>query len=112
MHTFVHDLPATFPEYAKLVNQTFPLLIDTKVLANHLRREIPRVNNYVEGLYKDCFENDDVLRKFNNIESSWQGTRIGLAIVGHQTYHDAAFDAYVTGVFFVCYNNYLDNKSQ
>lgn len=100
MHNFVQELPPTFLEYSKLVNETFPVLIDTKLLANHLRRDFPRLNNYLDGMYRDCFENNDLLYKYNNVVSTRKDEK----------FHDAAFDAYVTGVFFVCCFNYLLNR--
>lgn len=100
IHYFIGELPATFTQFSKLANEIFPLLFDTKMMAHSLRPTMPKIQVHLEGMYKDCFENDNTLRKYNNCVTECYGTE-------KVAFHDAAYDAYITGVFFICYHNYI-----
>ena len=79
-HNFIKDLPSDFSTYASSVlqlhinfhshqiNKYFSNILDTKVVANHYRPYFKKLHNHIEGFYKDCFQNTNTLKAYNNIK--------------------------------------------
>ena len=92
-------LPDTLDEYKTLVNETFPLLFDTKHIQNNLtdiREAIeagPRESNCLEGLFRYL---SDVYPEtmFNFKEGFAAYDEEGKA-------HEAGYDAYITGASYL-----------
>lgn len=94
---FVAKLPDTYTEFIKEWNTCFPHTYDNKVLAFHSK------NFYKTGL-GDLYEkvtNDDKFKKnlkFNYDVKNGCSNYEGTAALSH--YHEAAYDAHMTGVVF------------
>ena len=61
---FIDELPESFPEFVKSINNYFPKLYDTKFIARKLDHDI-EIGNDLERLYFDVFQNN--LKPFHNI---------------------------------------------
>jgi hypothetical protein len=94
---FVAPLPPTYIEYIEIWSKYFPNTFDNKVLAFHsksfYRTSLGEV--YEKCISDDKFKNNlkfkfDVPNGFTNYE----GTEL------HSHYHEAAYDAHMTGVAF------------
>ena len=95
---FVGKLPDTYLEFAKEWHACFPNTFDTKVLAFNSKSFFQTgLGNLYEKVtndekFKHNIKNQfDILNNFSNYE--------GQALLSH--YHEAAYDAHMTGVVFM-----------
>eukprot|EP00347_Sterkiella_histriomuscorum_P019713 403340574 len=95
---FIDKLPNEYSDFIKIWNEQFPYIYDTKVLSNAAeyfgRTDLGKV-------YEKC-TNDPKLKSQFRINFDLQGgfgNYDGAAMLAH--YHEAAYDAYMTGVAFV-----------
>jgi hypothetical protein len=52
----------------------------------------------------------DLLKKYNNVKLNQ--SCIQQFYEGNQQFHDAGYDAFITGAFMICYYNHLTNSVQ
>lgn len=96
---FVAPLPETFLEYTQKWRECFPATYDTKVIALQSNLKLFRRTD-LESLYKTCSK-DEVLQQ----EISY---RMADAELGEK-FHDAGFDAYMTGIVFMVMTKHKEN---
>ncbi|KZC04656.1 Poly(A)-specific ribonuclease PARN [Dufourea novaeangliae] len=100
IHKFFGPLPETYTEFKSLVHSLFPRILDTKVLcqSQQFKENVPssNLNVLLERVSKSPF-------KIPDIESVDGRSYITLA----EKYHEAGYDAYITGICFIALCNYL-----
>lgn len=94
---FIGPLPETYLQFAQEWNSRFPYTYDTKVLAYNSKAFY---NTSLGQVYEKCTEDD----KFkSNLRCKYDtknqcSNYAGQALLSH--YHEAAYDAHMTGVVF------------
>ncbi|XP_017755530.1 PREDICTED: poly(A)-specific ribonuclease PARN-like isoform X2 [Eufriesea mexicana] len=100
IHQFFGDLPESYLEFKSLVHSLFPRLLDTKVLCQSEKlKDIVKSSNLtvlLETVCKSPFEIMEV-ESIGGINYS----------ISEEKYHEAGYDAYVTGICFIALSNYL-----
>jgi len=91
-HQFLGDFPETYEEFTKKWSEAFPMTYDTKLLSSYCKKI---KKTWLEAAYTQCIE-DQSLKEFIQFEYS-EG--FGRYKDGGQA-HEAAYDAYMTGVLF------------
>lgn len=101
VHQFVCPLPETYEEFKSVLTAVFPCLVDTKVMASTqpFRDQIISTGlaQLVESLTIHPFSMPSVV-------GEGEGTKY---TVGDNKYHEAGYDAYLTGMCFASMVNYL-----
>lgn len=91
-HQFVDDLPATYDEFVKTMHSNFPLFYDTKLLSSYCK---PIKSTWLKNAYDQSLEAEGIS---GNLKFKYDPS--------FQMYdeevqeHEAAYDAYMTGVLF------------
>ena len=102
---FIDDLPATYNEFAQHWHQMFPLVYDNKVLSSAAeyfgRTDLGKV--YEKCLNDERIKNSGMRIAFD-LENDFKNYE-GSELLSH--YHEAAYDAFMTGV---CFANILKFK--
>ncbi|XP_053595175.1 poly(A)-specific ribonuclease PARN isoform X1 [Microplitis demolitor] len=100
VHQFFGPLPDSYKEFKLLIHNLFPNLMDTKVLsqAPHFKDHIPStvLNYMLESISKPPFSLPQIIPVENTSYTT-----------NSETYHEAGFDAYITGLCFIAMANYL-----
>lgn len=103
VHQFFGPLPDSYKEFKLLIHNLFPNLMDTKVLsqAPHFKDHIPStvLNYMLESISKPPFSLPQIIPVENTSYTT-----------NSETYHEAGFDAYITGLCFIAMANYLGKK--
>ncbi|XP_011308446.1 poly(A)-specific ribonuclease PARN isoform X3 [Fopius arisanus] len=103
VHQFFGPLPESYLEFKSLINGLFPKLIDTKVFSSlpPFKDLIPSsiLNHIFESVTKEPFSIPEITPIENRSYATVQGA-----------YHEAGFDAYVTGLCFLAMTNYLGSQ--
>ncbi|XP_015110042.1 poly(A)-specific ribonuclease PARN [Diachasma alloeum] len=103
VHQFFGPLPESYSEFKSLIHGLFPKLIDTKVFSSlpPFKDLIPSsiLNHMLDTVKKDPFS----IPEITSIENRSYMTN-------QEVYHEAGFDAYVTGLCFVAMANYLGSQ--
>eukprot|EP01016_Furgasonia_blochmanni_P032851 TRINITY_DN3393_c0_g1_i2.p1 TRINITY_DN3393_c0_g1~~TRINITY_DN3393_c0_g1_i2.p1 ORF type:complete len:503 (+),score=30.49 TRINITY_DN3393_c0_g1_i2:66-1574(+) len=108
---FVGELPDNFQTFAERVHVAFPIIYDTKILSNHIY-DIMHINNDLAGLYRDCFVKDKTLKKYCNLYlSPIDGACKYTYGAEDGQFHEAGYDAFITGAAFLSMVNFLTVKS-
>ena len=105
MQAFSEELPKTLGQFKTDVNKLFPLIYDTKIIQYTLRQVEEGIwsgpyQNHLEGLYN--FVNE----KSGSIKIAIRPGMDKYSESGHA--HEAAWDAYMTGVCFLRMHTYGD----
>lgn len=95
---FFGPLPENYKEFKGLINSLFPLLIDTKYISQSpaLKNYIPSsvLSHLFDRLDKEPFAMPEVVPiKERSYENA--------------AYHEAGYDAFITGMSFIAMANYL-----
>ncbi|CAA98954.2 3'-5' exoribonuclease parn-1 [Caenorhabditis elegans] len=100
-HYFFSHLPANYQMFKDKFNALFPRIMDTKLLAQALRFELPGVGDSLENL-GDYFGSDKsdktVPPELRGFIEPWMNP---LEDESENVYHNAGFDSYVTGEVFL-----------
>ncbi|XP_044015716.1 poly(A)-specific ribonuclease PARN-like isoform X1 [Aphidius gifuensis] len=98
---FFGPLPENYSEFKALIHNLFPKLIDTKIIAQSsmLKDYIPSsvLSHVFETLSKKPFTMPDVIPIKNRSYDS-------------AAYHEAGYDAFVTGMSFIAMTNFLSKN--
>lgn len=110
---FGETLPDNYDQFKKIVDSSFGGLYDTKYLYNNLSsKEDTKFDSSLEMIYQKLSNqfkdsvNISIPQGFTNYLEKMKNKN-------EQEYHQADFDAFITGVAF-CYlfNNYIDNNKE
>ena len=106
LHQFVTPLPEEYSDFKSLVGKTFPSVIDTKLMSSThpFREDIPNsaLNELKKRLELPPFQ-------MPAVKPSSEGAGYDL---GSDKYHEAGYDAFVTGLCFIGLSNRLGALSQ
>ena len=94
---FIAELPETYEQFANQWNQCFPLTFDNKVLAFNSKNFS---KTSLGEVYNKCL-NDSKIKDNLKFQFDLQNGCVnyeGTAMLSH--YHEAAYDAHMTGVAF------------
>lgn len=98
---FFGPLPENYSEFKALIHSLFPKLIDTKIIAQSsmLKSYIPSsvLSHVFETLGKEPFTTPEVIPVENRSYNS-------------AAYHEAGYDAFVTGMSFISMTNFLSKN--
>lgn len=64
--SFIAELPNNYVDFVKEINNFFPCVLDTKLIAKSFENEI-FLRSSLEELYYDVFEQEKVLKPFHNV---------------------------------------------
>ncbi len=107
VHQFVSPLPEEYQDFKSLVMSSFPRVVDTKLMAGTypFREEVPNsaLNELRKRLGEPPFDMPEV--------GSGGDGNCGYA-AGSDKYHEAGYDAFVTGLCFIAMSNHLASLSQ
>ncbi|XP_018342732.1 PREDICTED: poly(A)-specific ribonuclease PARN-like isoform X1 [Trachymyrmex septentrionalis] len=100
VHQFFTSLPKDYSEFKTLLHGLFPKLLDTKVIcqSQHFKELVgsSNLNLLIDIVSKPPFCIPDI----ENVEGcSYSMSR--------EKYHEAGYDAYITGLCFIALSNYL-----
>ncbi|KAK6754457.1 hypothetical protein RB195_013452 [Necator americanus] len=103
-NSFEDNLPETYNEWKCAIHALFPVIIDTKVLATTLREELMSggcADLSLQAL--GAFLNSDLSSKILPVRTSLNIGTEGMKqfVKDNKNYHNAAFDALMTGDVFV-----------
>lgn len=100
VHQFFGPLPDTYTDFKELIHDLFPRLLDTKVLSqsSQFKDLIPSsvLSHMLETVSKEPFTMPEVIPVADRSYST-----------SDETYHEAGYDAYVTGLCFIAMSNYI-----
>ena len=99
-------MPDTYLEFAEYVNKHFAGFYDTKVLSN---KSNYFSKTFLGNVYEKCLK-DGVLKNLTQVKQSKQAQKY--KETGMDCYHEAGFDAYMTGFAFIHLVKYLDKKEE
>lgn len=104
MHQFVTPLPENYDEFKIQVRENFPKILDTKLMASTspLKEEIP--HSSLEELVKILS-----VAPFKMAKMASGNYKIGDE---NGKYHEAGYDAFITGLCFIAMSNKLANYSE
>ncbi|EYC12623.1 hypothetical protein Y032_0046g1333 [Ancylostoma ceylanicum] len=98
-HSFEADLPETYSEWKDAIHNLFPVIVDTKFLASILQKELQDEGCFDLSLQAlGTFLNSELSAKILPIHIP---LRTGAENKERVDYHNAAFDALVTGEVFI-----------
>jgi len=101
LNQFCGPLPETYPEFKAMTMAVFPKLLDTKLMANTIPFKQEIFNSSLEELHKAVklppYDLPPVPPKY-----AGAGYK-----VDSSNYHEAGFDAYITGLCFIAMSNRL-----
>ncbi|EGT43616.1 hypothetical protein CAEBREN_31154 [Caenorhabditis brenneri] len=111
-HYFFERLPEKYQTFKRKFSALFPKVIDTKILAQVLRLELPGVGDSLERL-GDYFgtekSNKTVPPELRGYIGPWMNP---LDDDSENVYHNAGFDSYITGeVFLKLAHTYINRKN-
>eukprot|EP00095_Tigriopus_kingsejongensis_P008480 snap_masked-scaffold18_size714446-processed-gene-4.9 protein:Tk08480 transcript:snap_masked-scaffold18_size714446-processed-gene-4.9-mRNA-1 annotation:"hypothetical protein SINV_07959" len=106
LHQFVSPLPDDYADFKSLAHRTFPQLIDTKTMGSQFPFKDEISNTSLEEL-KNALQG----RPFNLPEVKPATPATGYSL-STDKYHEAGYDAYVTGLCFIGMANHLGHLSQ
>ncbi|KAJ3306804.1 hypothetical protein HDV03_003841 [Kappamyces sp. JEL0829] len=107
-HNFYRFLPEDFDDFKQQVHENFPLIFDTKLIAQHLPDIQPYIKNTVlsemaEVFQKEPFQHPKIV--FGRENELYSDQR-------NQIYHEAGYDAYVTGLSLLRIHGFGDTTQQ
>ena len=106
VNQFVAPLPEDYSDFKSLVNKTFPRIIDTKLMSStHPFRE--DISNSALNELKKRLESEPF--RLPDVRGSRDGEGYDLE---SEKYHEAGYDAFVTGLCFIGLSNRLGALSQ
>ncbi|GFG30197.1 hypothetical protein Cfor_10176 [Coptotermes formosanus] len=94
-------LPEDYSEFKEMVNCVFPKLLDTKYMSSLPLFKDQISSNILDHLYKTLSEEPFKMCKTECEEEGRGYTTLG------DKYHEAAYDAYITGLCFISMANHL-----
>ena len=104
VNQFCGPLPDTLLEFKAMLTSVFPRLVDTKLMANTIPFKQEIYNSSLEELYKTVQCAPYSLPEVNSAEA-------GLGYCQGDKYHEAGYDAYITGLCFIAMANRLVSLS-
>ncbi|KYN27188.1 Poly(A)-specific ribonuclease PARN [Trachymyrmex cornetzi] len=100
VHQFFTSLPKDYSEFKTLLHGLFPNLLDTKVIcqSQHFKELVgsSNLNLLIDVVSKPPFSIPDI--------EPVEGRSYSLS---REKYHEAGYDAYITGLCFIALSNYL-----
>jgi len=104
VNQFVQPLPETLDDFKELMSKALPNICDTKLMASTspFREEIQR--STLEDLIKATSEKPYQMPEVTSGLDEGQGYALGQT---PEKYHDAGYDAFVTGLCFIAMSNRL-----
>ncbi|TRY79724.1 hypothetical protein TCAL_13099 [Tigriopus californicus] len=106
LNQFVCTLPESYSEFKHLANKTFPILVDTKTMATQYPFRDEIFNSSLEELKNTLmtapFHMPDV--KAVSVDSGYE--------LESEKYHEAGYDAFITGLCFIAMSNHLGTLSK
>jgi poly(A)-specific ribonuclease len=104
-HHFYRSIPVEFEDFQSQIHEIFPVIIDTKMIAYSAPSLQSLINNTTLGdiariFDKDPFQNPKIVygREFENY-------------MGTESCHEAAYDAYITGLCLLRTTSHILNHS-
>uniref|UniRef100_A0A0K2UHB7 Poly(A)-specific ribonuclease PARN n=1 Tax=Lepeophtheirus salmonis TaxID=72036 RepID=A0A0K2UHB7_LEPSM len=98
INQFVAPLPETYEEFKTLAHKMFPEVYDTKVMANIGPVKEHVLNSTLEDLVAKLKESPFKIPKLESKDDAYAESGL---------YHEAGFDAYITGLCFLGMKDYL-----
>ena len=95
MNQFCGPLPESYTEFKSMSREVFPNLLDTKLMANTIPFKQEIYNSSLEELYKTVQSPPYSLPEVGPAEAGLGYTE------GCDRYHEAGYDAYITGLCFI-----------
>ena len=99
INQFCQPLPDSYLDFKSLANSLFPNIIDTKLMANTSPFKQEILNSSLEELYKAVQQPPYQLPKLTA-----KCAELGYS-QGAEKYHEAAYDAFITGLCFIAMSN-------
>lgn len=101
INQFCEPLPDSYLDFKALANSLFPKIIDTKLMANTSPFKQEILNSSLEELFKAVQQTPYSLPRLTA-----RTEELGYSL-GAGKYHEAAYDAFVTGLCFIAMSNRL-----
>ena len=101
IHQFCQPLPDSYLDFKSLANSLFPNIIDTKLMANTSPFKQEILNSSLEELYKAVQQSP-----YHLPSVTAKRAELGYS-QGADKYHEAAYDAFITGLCFIAMSNRL-----
>ena len=99
INQFCQPLPEDYLDFKSLANSLFPKIIDTKLMANTSPFKQEILNSSLEELYKAVQQSPYSLPGVTA-----KSAELGYS-QGTEKYHEAAYDAFITGLCFIAMSN-------
>ena len=99
INQFCEPLPDSYLDFKALANSLFPKIIDTKLMANTSPFKQEILNSSLEELFKAVQQTPYSLPRLTATTEE-----LGYSL-GAGKYHEAAYDAFVTGLCFIAMSN-------
>ena len=106
LNQFVEPLPSDYPDFKRLCQATFPKILDTKLMASTYPFKDEISNSSLEELMNTVSQKPYEMPK---IEPHMSDCGYNLTT---EKYHEAGYDAFVTGLCFIAMSNRLGKLSQ
>ena len=103
INQFCEPLPDSYLDFKALANSLFPRIIDTKLMANTSPFKQEILNSSLEELFKAVQQSPYSLPSVTA-----RSAELGYSQAAEK-YHEAAYDAFVTGLCFIAMSNRLVN---
>ena len=101
LNQFCGPLPESYQDFKVMTSELFPQLLDTKLMANTIPFKQEIYNSSLEELYRTVQSAPYQLPKMTAAEPG-----LGYS-EGCDRYHEAGYDAYITGLCFIAMANRL-----
>ena len=99
VNQFCGPLPETLGDFKSILTSVFPRLVDTKLMANTIPFKQEIFNSSLEELYKTVQYAPYSLPEVKPAEAALGYSQ------GGERYHEAGYDAYITGLCFIAMAN-------
>ena len=99
INQFCQPLPDSYLDFKSLANSLFPNIIDTKLMANTSPFKQEILNSSLEELFKAVQQSPYSLPRLTA-----RSAELGYSQAAEK-YHEAAYDAFVTGLCFISMSN-------
>ena len=99
INQFCQPLPDSYLDFKSLANSLFPKIIDTKLMANTSPFKQEILNSSLEELFKAVQQSPYHLPRLTP-----KCAELGYS-EGADKYHEAAYDAFITGLCFIAMSN-------
>ena len=99
INQFCQPLPDSYLDFKSLANSLFPNIIDTKLMANTSPFKQEILNSSLEELYKAVQQSPYSLPTVTPLTPELGYSQ------DDERYHEAGYDAYITGLCFIAMSN-------